>query len=97
MIFASFGVNFWKGTFYHCNGDTFSSLSNDQISYLTNPYKWGSLSTLQQKTYITSAPECLAADWISSTIPTSKEIYHQRWFTFISVIFYVCRMWYAAV
>ena len=74
MIFASFGVNFLKGSFHHCNGDTFSSLSNDQISYLTNPREWGSLSALQQKKYLTNTSQCLATDWIPSTIPTSKEI-----------------------
>ena len=35
IIFASFGVNFLKGTFYHCAGETFDALSSEQVDYLT--------------------------------------------------------------
>ena len=74
LVFAIFGVNFLKGTFYSCNGEDFEKLSNEEIEYLTNPKPWGTLEA-HNKMWIKSHLEsCSAESWTNETIPTSKEI-----------------------
>lgn len=74
LIFASFGVNFLKGTFYHCDGEVFRSLSNDQVEYLTYPREWGALSAEQQSWFDVDAAHCKSSQWDPFTTPTSKDI-----------------------
>lgn len=74
LIFASFGVNFLKGTFYHCTGTSFENLSVEQFKYLGNPFEWSKLTNEQKAWFDTDAPGCGASTWVDSTIPTSKDI-----------------------
>jgi len=73
FIFAIFGVNFLKGTFYHCNGDNFDSLSEIQRTLITYPKAWGLIiqeKILKQVEYAT----CDVARWESQYTPSSKEL-----------------------
>ena len=74
LIFASFGVNFLKGTFYHCSGEAFDGLSAEQVEYLTHPFEWDLLTTGQRAWFDVDVTECRASSWVASTIPTSKAI-----------------------
>lgn len=74
LIFASFGVNFLKGTFYHCRGEALQNLTAEQVEYLTNPYEWSLLTDSQQAWFDANVTGCNASGWASSSIPTSKEI-----------------------
>ena len=74
LIFASFGVNFLKGTFYHCSGEVFSNLSKEQIDFLTYPFQWGQISKDQLKWFDVPVEGCKASSWTSKTIPTSQDI-----------------------
>lgn len=76
LIFASFGVNFLKGSFYHCGGEGVESLTAEQFKYLTRPYEWGLLSDSQKAWFDVNVtvPGCKASAWIPSTIPTSRDI-----------------------
>ncbi len=74
LIFASFGVNFLKGTFYHCAGEVFDSLSSEQVNYLTNPYPWGEMDDVQQSWFDVTIDSCKASTWTAATTPSSKDI-----------------------
>ena len=74
LIFASFGVNFLKGSFYHCESEALQSLTSDQIEYLTNPIEWGLLSDSQRAWFDFSVTGCKASSWAPSSIPSSKDI-----------------------
>lgn len=74
LIFSSFGVNFLKGTFYHCEGKKFDSLSKEKIDYLINPYAWGNFNDNQQSWFDVAVEGCEANIWTTSTIPTSKDV-----------------------
>ena len=74
LIFASFGVNFLKGTLYHCDGERFQLLSADLVAYLTYPREWGSLNSKEQSWFDLDSTSCMASDWDPLTIPSSKEV-----------------------
>lgn len=74
LIFASFGVNFLKGTFYHCNGDVFSNLSDEQVEFLTYPSVWADVNKSQLKWFDVPVEGCKASSWTSNTMPTSKDV-----------------------
>ncbi len=74
LIFASFGVNFLKGSFYHCTGEGFDKLTTEQSQYLINPFEWGSLSDSQRDWFDVNVTRCEASTWTSSTVPTSRDI-----------------------
>ena len=74
LIFSSFGVNFLKGTFYHCEGENFDSLSTEKTDYLINPNAWGSLNDNQQSWFDVAVEGCEANTWTALTIPTSKDV-----------------------
>ena len=74
LIFSSFGVNFLKGTFYHCEGEIFGSLSKEKIDYLIYPHAWGKLSDNQQSWFDVGVEGCEASSWTTATIPTSKNV-----------------------
>lgn len=74
LVFASFGVNFLKGTFYHCSGASFDHLVSEQVDYLTNPFDWDLLTSDQQAWFDVDEAGCNVSMWVASTIPTSKEV-----------------------
>jgi len=74
LIFASFGVNFLKGTFYHCSGAAFERLTSQQVNYLTNPIEWNLLASDEQSWFDVDVEGCNAAAWVGPTAPTSKEV-----------------------
>lgn len=74
LIFASFGVSFLKGTFYHCTGEKFDMLTDDKLKYLVNPFEWSKLTNEQKAWFDTDAPGCSASTWAESTVPKSKDI-----------------------
>ena len=74
LIFSSFGVNFLKGTFYHCSGNKFDMLSKSKTDYLLNPYEWGLLQPEEKIWFDLDTPDCTSSSWGTSTIPSSKEI-----------------------
>ena len=74
LIFASFGVNFLKGTFYCCSGTAFDHLTSQQVDYLTTPFEWELLTSVQQGWFDVNEAGCNASIWVASTTPTSKEV-----------------------
>eukprot|EP00957_Ditylum_brightwellii_P030192 2284667-Ditylum_brightwellii.AAC.1 len=74
LIFAIFGVTFLKGSFYHCDGEAFQTLSTKQVEYLTNPTKWGDLTDSEQVWFDVGSPGCTASNWDATTVPTSKDV-----------------------
>jgi Na+-transporting methylmalonyl-CoA/oxaloacetate decarboxylase gamma subunit len=74
LIFASFGVNFLKGTFYHCTGTNFENLTDEKLNYLMNPFEWSNLTNEQKAWFDTDAPGCGASTWTADTVPKSKDI-----------------------
>jgi hypothetical protein len=74
LIFASFGVNFLKGTFYHCSGAAFERLTSQQVNYLTNPFEWNLLTSDEEAWFDVDVEGCNAAAWVGPTIPTSREV-----------------------
>ena len=74
LIFSSFGVNFLKGTFYHCGGNVFNSLSAEQLKYITRPTEWGKTSAIQKSWFDVAIEGCMVGSWIESTVPTSKAV-----------------------
>ena len=74
LVFAIFGVNYLKGTFYACNEDTLERLTADQIKYLTYPSPWGDLQDDQKAWFNSSGELCMWKNWTNRYIPSSKEI-----------------------
>jgi hypothetical protein len=74
LIFSSFGVNFLKGTFYHCSGENFDLLPKSKTDFLLNPYEWGLLHSEEKAWFDLDALECKSSSWGASTIPSSKEV-----------------------
>lgn len=74
LIFASFGVNFLKGTFYHCSGLDFENLTDEQVQYLINPFAWKELTNEQKAWFDIETEGCTASTWIMSTVPSSQDV-----------------------
>ncbi len=74
LIFSSFGVNFLKGSFYHCDGENFSSLSTEQVQFLTNPTEWGEMSDEKKEWFDVAVEGCNVNSWSTTFVPTSKEV-----------------------
>ena len=73
FIFAVFGVNYLKGTFYWCNGENFSLLSSEKKLLISKPIAWDSLST-EQASWFNNSAECSFSNLDPFTIPTSKQM-----------------------
>ena len=74
LIFASFAVNFLKGTFYHCSGPMFDNLSEEQLDFLVTPTRWGDVPQQFRELFSPNIEGCNVNAWSYDTIPTSMEV-----------------------
>ena len=74
FIFAIFGVNFLKGTFYHCDGVNFQLLPISTQNQIINPTEWIQISELDKSLFHLENSECNTDQWDDQYIPTSKEM-----------------------
>lgn len=74
LIFAIFGVNFLKGSFYHCAGDIFDSLSPQLQEIVTDPLPLEQIRIIGSSTARLSSCVTYYSESDISYVPTSKEM-----------------------
>ena len=74
LIFSSFGVNFLKGCFYHCSGQVFDSLPEEQMEFITNPPQWREVQINQRLWFNAEVLGCGVDYWNETTILKSKDV-----------------------
>jgi hypothetical protein len=73
LLFSCFGVSFLKGTFYHCDTIGTSSFVDYELSIMTYPEKFSTLSKPERDLFRTDHLGCEYL-WYNNEIPTSKDV-----------------------
>lgn len=76
LMFSTFGITFLKGTFNHCHGETYKTLSFEKVNYLIHPYEWGNFTSKHGAWFDIDKKnlDCNSSSWLTRKIPTSKEV-----------------------